>query len=120
MCKCSQPSVFDRGSVFVATAGDKAVGNIYVLVRESRPDDNGLFAYNLLNLETGKMRYTESHRVFWTSEPIPASEINDRFTGLGLVYVADIADFVPAMREMAVAVLTKPDPRALALAALRG
>lgn len=109
---------FDRGDVFVATNKDeKAYGNIYAIVRESRPRGDGKFAYNLVNLETGKVRFTDASKVFWNNEPIAKKDLKARF-GLDLIFVGGLDDFVPVVREKAKANLSLPDPREVALDAL--
>lgn len=116
-------SEFDRGSIFVNIENDHDKhGNLYMLVRESRPDQcRGEYCYNLLNLETGKMRFTESDRTFWTSEPITMEELTSRF-GIMLYHVGHISDTVPLIREWAAGKIEEDrfDPRAAALSALVG
>lgn len=110
---------FDRGTVFVSVDN----GNLYVLVRESRPKTSAggnvvkAYAYNLFNLEEGKMRYTTEDKVFWNNEPVSAADLSARF-GLELFPIAHISESIPLMREWAQDYLTKPSPRELALAAL--
>lgn len=115
----SGKTAFDRGDIFVSLKGDKK-GSIYMLVRESRPV-NGQFVYNLLNLETGKMRFTDASKCFISSEPIPAAAMDSRF-GLNLYHVGGIADTIPMVREWAQDIIEQDmqddrpvDPRELAL-----
>lgn len=110
---------FDRGDIFVSLKGDKK-GSIYMLVRESRQVTGG-YVYNLLNLETGKMRFTDASKCFVSTEPIPAAAMDARF-GLNLYHVGSIADTIPMVREWATAIITEDmqddrpaDPRQLAL-----
>ena len=118
---------FDRGDIFVSMKGDKK-GSIYMLVRESRPINRygqTQYVYNLLNLETGKMRFTEADKCFITSEPIPAAQMDDRF-GLNLYHVGDISNTIPMVRAWAAGIVAESmkddrpvDPREAVLALLK-
>lgn len=86
---------FTRGAVFSADNG-----NMYILVRESRPATDPIsgrgvgFYYNLLNLDTGKMRWTESGRAFANNEPISMDELTSRFGG-ELKYHTQVGEAYP-------------------------
>lgn len=112
---------FERGDMFInIEPGHDKNGNFYVLVRESRPEFNtDTYCYNLLNLETGKMRFTEEDRAFWASEPITMTELTDRF-GTKLYHVGHISDSVPLLREFLAEKLVEDaiDPREMAMDAL--
>ena len=117
-------SEFERGDMFInIEPGHDKNGNFYALVRESRPSDDidgtSEYCYNLLNLESGKMRFTEGDRAFWTSEPITMDELTDRF-GIMFYHVGHISDTVPLLREWMADKLEADaiDPREMALSAL--
>jgi len=112
---------FERGDMFInIQEGHDKHGNFYVLVRESRPDSlSDEYCYNLLNLESGKMRFTDADHAFWTSEPITMDELVDRF-GITLYHVGHISDTVPLLREFLSEKIEADaiDPREMAMDAL--